>query len=561
MHNISADKENKKDIFMKKNISIFALITILFTLSACSGGHKHTFYDEWNYDDEYHWHDASCEHEDVVGNKGKHQGEYVIVEPTIREDGYKYLACSICGYRMSGDEPTGDRATGTVDKLEFVLNEEEDEYAVKCLDNTIIGEVIIPAAYKNLPVTSIAKQGFYQCPNITSVTIPNSIKTIEESAFFYCLSLRTVLFDTGSLLNKIEDFAFLHCPSLKNINLPNSLSYIGKQALQECGFSSINLPNNITVISVGLFHSCISLTSIKIPNGVTTIESEAFAKCNSLSSVTLPEGITKIDNLAFSYCNSLTYIAIPDSVSELGEGVFSHSEKLDRITLPSNVKNIPNSLFNGCKGLTSVAFSSIETIGDYAFLNCSSLVSLSEIPNTIEEVGVDAFKGCEEISVKVFDNGEYLGNSQNPYLVLIRPLSSVKVNNFTSIVTHDNCKIIAGGVFCDYYYLENASISSSIKYIGKMAFLGSKLTTFTFPEGVKVINGSVLSSCFSLLEINIPSTVTFIASHAFSSCEALAKIVYNGTKQEWYNIEKEDYWNNNCPKLHLVQCSDGDTTM
>ncbi len=479
---------------MKKNISIFALVTILFTLAACnSNGHTHTFYDEWNFDNEYHWHEASCEHKDVVGDKEKHQGEYVVVDPTETEDGYKYLVCSVCGYRMSGDEPSGDTAIGTIDKLAFVLNEETNEYAVKCLDQTIEGNVIIPAKFKNLPVTSIAQKGFYKCPNITSVIIPNSIKTIEESAFYYCLSLRGVLFNDGSLLNDIEDFAFFHCPMLTNINIPNNVTYIGKQVFQDCGFSSINLPSKITVISEGLFASCVNLTSIKIPNGVTSIETNAFTTCARLASVTIPEGVTKIGETAFSSCNSLTNLVIPDSVSELGEKVFMHSEKLERIDLPRNIKNIPSGLFNGCKGLVSVTFGNITSIGDYAFLNCSSLVSLPEIPSTIEEVGIDAFRGCSQLSANVFDNGEYLGNSQNPYLVLIRPLSSVKVNNLTSIVTHDNCEIIAGGVFCDYYYLENASISSSVKYIGKMAFLGSKLTTFTFPEGVKVINASVLS--------------------------------------------------------------------
>lgn len=127
------------------------------------------------------------------------------------------------------------------------------------------GEVIIPSTVTHegttYRVTSIGEYAFYDCSNLASITLPESLTSIGEHAFSFCSSL-----------------------------------------------TSIVIPEGVTSIGENAFTSCSSLASIVIPDGVTTIEYYTFGSCSGLTSITIPEGVTEIGDGAFDRCSSLQAI-------------------------------------------------------------------------------------------------------------------------------------------------------------------------------------------------------------------------------------------------------------
>ena len=144
----------------------------------------------------------------------------------------------------------------------------------------IAGSFTIPNS-----VTSIGECAFYGCTRLTSVTIPNSVKSIGEQAFYYCTNLSSVTIP--NYVKSIGEYAFFGCTSLSSITIPNSVTSIDDYAFYGCsGLTSITIPNSVTIIEHGAFHSCSGLTSITIGSGVTSIGEYAFFGCTKLTSIT-----------------------------------------------------------------------------------------------------------------------------------------------------------------------------------------------------------------------------------------------------------------------------------
>jgi len=251
--------------------------------------------------------------------------------------------------------------------------------------------ITIPAS-----VTSIGDRTFFGCSSLTSITIPASVTSIGVSAFILCSSLTSIdvaqnnknySSEEGVLFNKnkteiihypagkteknytipasvtsIGNSAFYNCSSLTSITIPASVTSIGRAAFYDCsGLTSITIPTSVTSIGNHAFYDCSSLTSIIIPASVTSIGDYAFCKCSGLTSITIPTSVTSIGNHAFYNCSSLTSITIPDSVTSIGDYAFNSCSSLTSITIPASVTSIGNSAFEYCSELTDVYYSGTET--------------------------------------------------------------------------------------------------------------------------------------------------------------------------------------------------------
>jgi hypothetical protein len=220
-------------------------------------------------------------------------------------------------------------------------------------------------------------RAFNYCTGLTSVTIPNSVTSIEEGAFL----------GTG----------------LTSVTIPNSVTHIGDGAFAGCdSLTSVTIPNSVTYIGDGAFSGCHGLISVAIGSGVTYIGigSNPFF-CNSLTSIEVDGNNTaysSVDGVLFDK-NKTTFIkyptdkqgatySIPNGVTSIVDGAF-YQCRLQSVTIPDGVTSIGKSVFAGCWSMMSVTIpSSVTSIGDRAFSGLTSVAILAEIPPA---VGSDAF--------------------------------------------------------------------------------------------------------------------------------------------------------------------------
>ena len=200
----------------------------------------------------------------------------------------------------------------------------------------------------------ILDKAFWECKNLTNLTIPDSIIFIgscwEYSPFYECDSLIYNEYGNGLYLGNADN------------------PYVVIVQEYDLTIPSMAINNKIKVISVNAFKNYSWLKSITIPNSVTTIGECAFSGCSSLTSITIPDSVTFIGDRAFDDCSSLTSVTIPDSVTFIGDDAFGGCSSLTSVTIPDSVTSIGSSAFGGCSSLTSITIpDSVTSIGDSAF--------------------------------------------------------------------------------------------------------------------------------------------------------------------------------------------------
>ena len=130
----------------------------------------------------------------------------------------------------------------------------------------------------------------------------------------------------SELGNNYHDPIILDNESVTSVKLPDSIKTIEEKAFWRCRkVEEINIPDSVTSIGSYAFGSCSSLKEITIPDSVTSIGGGAFSGCSSLKEITIPDSVTFIGKEVFKCCTSLKEITIPSSVKTINEGAFSDS--------------------------------------------------------------------------------------------------------------------------------------------------------------------------------------------------------------------------------------------
>ena len=458
---------------------------------------------------------------------------------------------------------------------------------------TIPGGVqnISPGAFKNSGLTevilkegvmSLSNNSFDGCLLLKKVTFPTTMKTIGG---FSNTGIKEIAFAEGATPEAISDYAFLNCDSLSTITLPNSIKSLGTGAFYDCDtLKTVKLPTGITQISHQAFYHCNFLQNITIPQSVTEICSEAFANCSRLSSISLPSTLTSIGNASF-YNTGLTNITLPEGITSLPplslaltkltniklpksltempplpgdgnywvlgsinmdeyrkykkeinynrdqSGTFFNCQKLESIDFNNAPLKLMNeSTFRGCNKLYNIDLSStkLEEVPTYCFYDCSNLQSII-LPASLKTIGNVAFYGCYKVR-----NIDLSTTSLTKIESWFSNTDSLRTVKLPNTVTE-----IGENAFYNSP-IEEINFPAALITIGDGAFYGNqlkiidlsatkfntinnwfagnkKLRTVKLPETVTSLGEGAFDNCY-IEKINFPSTLTTIGERSLRYC-------------------------------------------
>ena len=222
-------------------------------------------------------------------------------------------------------------------------------------------------------VKSICNGAFF-CASITTVKLPDSVKSIGVNSFSSCDKLTSVILSNN--IERIPAGAFISNSNLESIYLPPGLKSIAEEAFTHCcKLKNIVIPASVTNIKDLAFFDCTSLEEVVIPDKMLSVNSGTFEDCNNLKSVILPKGLKVIEDSAFANCANLEEIILPDGLMEIGSNALTYNINdrnpglgKQKIYIPDSVNEInkyaidENSVIYGFKNSVAEAYAKEKNI-------------------------------------------------------------------------------------------------------------------------------------------------------------------------------------------------------
>ncbi len=428
------------------------------------------------------------------------------------------------------------------------------------------GAYTVPEGVQVLPARIFA------ATRITSVTLPASLMSIEQTAFYNCDYLTEVNFSatpagSQSVALTIRSRAFQNCENLREITLPQRLSsfgsdgeddetvndaasvFTGCDALQYIYIenngttaSGLSAKNGLLCDSTGetiLYAPLGRSGELTIPDGVVAIGESAFEGRDGLTSVIFPYVVTTIGVDAFRNCEglrSITFVGLENSPWEtsISNGAFYSCDALERITFAtnSNVVSIGNTAFAYCESLSELTLpASVQEVGQQAFRDCVSLRTLTLVGNADMDLsfGNSAFQNCVSLNTINFSEhvGEFAFHSvfdgcDNLISINVDPANQTYSSDDGILFNKDRTSLLF------YSRLKgNYEIPESVKTIGASAFADNGLiTSVTIGANVTVIEEGAFENIVRLGSLTIAGGdhALVIEDNAFASCTQLAAV-------------------------------------
>ena len=409
--------------------------------------------------------------------------------------------------------------------------------------------VVIPSEVNGITVREIGTGVFKDNRNIVSLTIPDSVTTLQNRICSGCTALREVYLPSG--LTVIPDETFDGCSSLSTVHFPKTLREIRSDAFCGTGLTEFIAPDSLTAIWSYAFKDCARLIKVDLKN-VSSVSGGAFQSCTALQSVRLSDTLTELPDHLFDGCTLLSEIDMPDNPIAISafildgtayyndqsnwdngvlyaDGYLIAADKtfasLTEYTVKAGTLVIADNAFSGV-GYTAklkkmTLPNGLYRIGQSAF---SKLYSLTEIniPDSVRSVGYGAFSASGYDTEQNYTGGGlYVGN----WLVAVQNVA------MTSFTVREGTVGVADGKDTALFptraqKIIQLTLPSSLKYIGARSFARLHITDLELPSGLQTLGEGAFSSCSWLKTVNLGECTELesIGAQAFTSA-AISEII------------------------------------
>lgn len=202
--------------------------------------------------------------------------------------------------------------------------------------------------------------------------------------------------------------------------------------------------------------------------------------------------IQSIGSYAFDSFIEITSVTLPPSITYIGDNAFYACHKLTSINIPEGVTKIDEFTFAGCYELKNISLpSSLTEIGYMAFLYCESLSTI-DIPQNVSKIDISAFEKC---------------------------------SNLTEVNLPDRLEVLRSHTFYDC----------------------KNLSSIVIPKGISKLQLGTFENCTNLKSITLPNTLKVIGESVFQKCSSLTDIYYQGTEEQWEQVQIDHSWSDRGP--------------
>ena len=465
-------------------------------------------------------------------------------------------------------------------KGSFVVNKNVEVIGFGAFENSMLSSVTFE---DGINLLTIGYRAFFGAENLTEITIPSSVVSIDYYAFARCANLTDIIFAEDNRISGIYEGAFYGCIRLHNIVLPDSImeisdyTFYGCTALKTLPISETSEIKSIysyamaytglrgefmipvTLIDIGDYaFQGTSLTGVIIPDDNARdllIGIGAFADCENIEEITVPFIGASFENTNitwFGYIfgagsdranaayvpDSLNKVHISEGISFVGNGAFYGLETIEEIDVPASVSLLYHDSFVGTKARYSLKNKiSIENnvIPDSFYSTSHNFFGEGIIGDVVfaeglTDIGDNAFFGCGGLTGIVFSDG----------VIRIGSSAFSGCSNLASVVLPNGVTSIGGRAFYDCINLRDIYISDIAKwceisfgsynanplsYAKNLYLNGIKVKELVLPDGVTSIGNMAFFGYSGLTSVVLPDGVTSIGEYAFSGCNSLANIV------------------------------------
>ena len=387
---------------------------------------------------------------------------------------------------------------------------------------------------------------FYGCTNLKTVNMPSSVKEIGQYAFQNCTSLMVVAF-AGEKAPKIYDYTFNLSSTTKKAS---TATYRGMNALKAddkwvAVFGADNILRHYSY-KVGDFkvynstNGCWQYYTIK--NGIPYNSNSSNASVRSmcvLVAATFTDGSDYTISLPQSVGNSSNNSPGSYKFYGVADSAFMGNTAIKKVVNNNTMAyKIGVRAFHSCSNLTS-ADVPVDTIGNYAFYNCTKLssVTITSNLNNTSYIGSYAFGYCAFTGAfNIPATTKFIGNA--PFYCcssLQKIIVDANNTNYCSYkdALYNKAKTVLYQIPCQWQYGKNGSdidnnitdFPETLQRILQYAATGASIKYLYLPYNVKTIDQYAFQDCKSLYTVHFPSSVTTVNSNAFKGCDAI-RVVY-----------------------------------